>query len=340
MKIKNLIYTLGLTLFALNGFANSDSLVANNHANCSGTTWGFYGHKRINRMAVFTLPPEIFTFYKSHIEFLTDHAVDPDKRRYAVKGEAEHHFIDIDHYAPPGEDPFEVMPKKWKDAVAKYTEDTLNAYGVVPWHLQTMMYRLTKAFKEKNLSRVLRLSSDLGHYIGDAHVPLHTTENYNGGMTNQKGIHGFWESRIPELYAEDYDYLVGTAVYVADPLEEAWNIVKGSHYALDSVFRFEKELTEEFPEDEKYTIEHRGAVVMKVYSEEFSYAYAKRLDGMQERRMRSSILLVGCFWYTAWVNAGQPDLSDFKDDNTEDLKKEMEENDKFFKIGKIFGREH
>ena len=44
-------------------------------------SWGFYGHKRINRMAVFTLPPEMVTFYKQHIEFVTNHAVDPDKRR-------------------------------------------------------------------------------------------------------------------------------------------------------------------------------------------------------------------------------------------------------------------
>ena len=31
--------------------------------------WGFFGHQRINRIAVFTLPPEMFGFYKEHIEF-------------------------------------------------------------------------------------------------------------------------------------------------------------------------------------------------------------------------------------------------------------------------------
>ena len=46
--------------------------------------WGFYGHKRINRMACFTLPPELFPFFKKHIDFVSDHAVDPDRRRYAV----------------------------------------------------------------------------------------------------------------------------------------------------------------------------------------------------------------------------------------------------------------
>ena len=66
-----------------------------------------------------------------------------------------------------------------------------------------MVYQLTKAFSDKDSrSNSSRYSSDMGHYIGDAHVPLHTTENYNGKMTNQRGIHGFWESRLPELFSD------------------------------------------------------------------------------------------------------------------------------------------
>ena len=51
------------------------------------STWGFFSHKKINRMAVFTIPDEsLFHFYKFHIDFISEHAVDPDKRRYAVDG--------------------------------------------------------------------------------------------------------------------------------------------------------------------------------------------------------------------------------------------------------------
>jgi hypothetical protein len=159
--------------------------------------WGFYGHKRINRMAVFTLPPEMIGFYKKHIEYITEHAVDPDKRRYSIPEEAPRHYIDIDHYGPSA---FDSMPKFWKKAVAKYSEDTLNAYGIVPWWIDVMTYRLADAFRQGDVDRILRLSAELGHYVGDAHVPLHTTENYNGQLTNQHGIHGFWESRVPEVY--------------------------------------------------------------------------------------------------------------------------------------------
>jgi len=110
-------------------------------------SWGFYGHRRINRMAVFTLPPEMVGFYKRNIEFVTAHAVDPDKRRYASKNEAPRHYIDIDHYAKGGENPFEVMPRYWYDAVEKFTEDTLQAYGIVPWHVARMTNWLTKVLK-------------------------------------------------------------------------------------------------------------------------------------------------------------------------------------------------
>ena len=103
--------------------------------------WGFFGHKRINRIAIFTLPREMIGFYKENIEYITEHSIDPDKRRYAVEGEAQCHYIDLDHYYKPGENPFLLVPKKWTEAVAKYTEDTLQAYGIVPWHIQVVKYK-------------------------------------------------------------------------------------------------------------------------------------------------------------------------------------------------------
>lgn len=292
-------------------------------------------------MAVFTLPPEMVSFYKRNIEFITEHAVDPDKRRYAAEGEAPRHYIDIDHYVKKGEDPFTVVPQKWNDAVEKYTEDTLQAYGIVPWHIDHMVGRLTRAMKEKNYDRILRLSADLGHYVGDSHVPLHTTLNYNGQMTGQRGIHGFWESRLPELIADDYDFLVGRAEYVPYVLDKAWETVKASHFALDSVLDFERELNAEFPTDKKYSYEQRGTVLVKAYSEEYSMEYHRRLDGMVERRMRSSVVTTGSLWYTAWVNAGQPDLDLLMDNAiSEEYEKQLEEERKLFGKGKIKGRAH
>src|SRR5690554_1038399 len=304
-------------------------------------SWGFYAHRRINRMAVFSLPPEMIGFYKSNIEYLTAHAVDPDKRRYAAKGEAPRHYIDIDHYAKDGENPFETMPRRWRDAVEKYSEDTLQAYGIVPWHIASVTNWLTNAFKEKNAKRILQLSADLGHYIADAHVPLHTTENYNGQMTGQKGIHGLWESRIPELTADDYDYLVGRAKYIKSPLNAIWKAVEESHSHLDSVLFIEKDLTRKIPSDQKYAFETRGMSTVRQYSQEFALTYYRRMGDMVESRMRKSIEMVGSLWYTAWVNAGQPNLDELlgKIDHKELQEKEEEER-KLLEEKKVKSREH
>lgn len=266
--------------------------------------WGFYGHKKINRLAVFTLPPSIFPFYKENLNYITEHAVDPDKRRYIVPTEGPCHFIDLDHY----QNPFDSIPHTWKKAVEKFSEDSLRKHGIVPWHIYSTKLNLQKAFEEKNLDKILKYSADIGHYIGDAHVPLHTTHNYNGQLTNQKGIHGLWESRLVELFSEEYNYFVGKASYISNIHKETWKILKESHLALDSVFKFEAEISAEnlVP---KYSFEQRGTTTLKVYSREFSQAYHKRLNKMVERRLTAAIHMTGSIWYTAWVDAGQPDLS-------------------------------
>ena len=291
--------------------------------------WGFFGHQRINRMAVFTLPPEMITFYKKHIDYITEHAVDPDKRRYGVKEEAPRHYIDIDHY---GNDAFKIVPIYWKKAVEKFTEDTLMAYGIVPWHIDVMVRRLQEAFKREDIDRILHVSADLGHYIADAHVPLHTTENYNGQLTNQKGIHGFWESRIPELKAEDYDYFVGRARYIDSPIKAAWKIVRESHAAVDSVLKFEAMLNASFPTDKKFGFENRGNTLVKVYSQEYTESYDRMISGQVERRMRASIVMVGNLWYTAWVNAGKPNLNKIGDKQVSDsLRLALQQEEELYK---------
>jgi hypothetical protein len=276
--------------------------------------------------------------YKQDIDFLTEHAVDPDKRRYVVAEEGSRHYIDINYY---GKYPYDSLPRKWNDAVAKYSENTLNANGIVPWWVQIMLGRLTNAFKEKNQTRILRLSAEIGHYIADAHVPLHANSNHNGQFTDQKGIHGFWESRIPELLAEkEWDFFIGKAEYIKNPGDFIWKRVLESAAAADTVLKYEKELTKKFPSDQKYSFEDRNGVTIRQYSSAFSKAYDAQLKGMIEKRMRQSIYAVASFWYTAWVNAGQPDLTKLsnKEFSADDMK-EFESLNNSWKNSAIKGRE-
>ncbi|WP_259016133.1 zinc dependent phospholipase C family protein [Emticicia fluvialis] len=272
--------------------------------------WGFFAHQRINRLAVFMLPPEMFGFYKLNIDFLAANAVNADRRRYAVPREAPRHFIDLDNYADSVRN--RLPNYSWKEAVERVGEDTLYLHGIVPWHINAIKYQLTEAFRKKDVKRILSLSADLGHYIADAHVPLHTTRNYNGQLTNQVGIHGLWESRLPVLFAENYDLMLGQATYEEHPDKRAWQAIITAHTALDSVLIFEKGLSNEFSEDKKYSFEEVNNVTTRVYSRAFSARYHTMLKNQVERQMRASIKMIGDFWFTCWVDAGQPDLGAFK----------------------------
>lgn len=374
--------------------------------------WGFFGHRRINRMAVFTLPPEMLGFYKKNIEYLTEHAVDPDKRRYATKHEAVRHYIDIDHW---GTYPFPEVPRDWTETLMKFTDiyainttndtihlfgndvmsriqidfskktstyqsffvnnvlnnyyednwwiscDSLNQllaepidcqtafaidrfsqHGILPYHLLTAYRQLISAFKAQDYNRILRNSAEIGHYIGDAHVPLHTTTNYNGQLTNQVGIHAFWESRLPELYADkEYDFFVGKATYIENPRDFFWNIVLESHLELDSVLLIEQALKKEFPADQQLCYEERLSQMMLTQCEPFARAYHARMDGMVERRMTASVKAIGDVWYSAWVNAGQPNLKNLTARELSRLEqKEREEIEQQFRSGSPKGRAH
>jgi len=400
---------------------------------CAATCedWGFVGHRLLNRYAVFTLPPEMMVFYKKNIEFITEHAVDPDKRRYATKYEAPRHYIDIDHW---GEYPYENIPRRWTPALAKFTDvfiisnendtiqlfgnevsklddykftlygegiqkifgkdstiiyrdnyiefvqknierniykddkslnaedllalfsqetpqimpvsayfdDQLSNYGIIPWHLQRMQKQLTNAFTEKDAEEIIRISADFGHYVGDAHVPLHTTTNYNGQLTNQLGIHAFWESRVLELFIDEYDTFVGKADYIDYPKDYVWDVVLASHVLVDSVLNVEKRLVRDFPKDRQMCFDERLDRTINTQCEEFARAFSEEMQGMVEQRFTEAIHALGSLWYTAWVDAGQPDLNKIGLNKKEkEAQKELkEELNKAANSGKIFGRQH
>ncbi len=301
------------------------------------TSWGFFAHKRINQLAIFTLPAEMIMFYKAGSSYIIEHAVDPDKRRYIDTLEAARHYLDVENY----EQDIDSIPNKWSTALAKYGAEKLNASGIVPWQIERTYYSLVRAFKNRDSLKILKYSADLGHYIGDAHVPLHTTHNHNGQLTKQHGIHAFWESRIPELFAGTYNLIIGKANYVENPLKEAWIIVKQSHAAVDTVLLFEAELSLSFPADQKYSFSRRGNSVLKQYSSAYAKAYQNKMEGMVAKRMRAAILAVGSFWYSAWVDAGQPVLKNLiKIDLTNEEKKQTILIEKRYTDGKIIGREN
>lgn len=341
----------------------------------SDDDWGFYSHRLINKTAVFTLPIDLLPLYKDNIEYITEHAIDPDKRRYTSPLEAVRHYIDIDVWGTP---PFDQLPRDLAEAMMRYSSvfimdqtkrDTIRTWkgidewqpflqpyqqqrlsselsqrtieiqeegfislpddwlpdeyaasghqlifveyfskqGILPYHLVAFQQRLTNAFREENWSSVIRLSAEMGHYLADAHVPLHTTVNYNGQLSDQDGIHAFWESRIPELFAADkYNLFVPKARYIEDKQTWFWSIVLESHSLVHEVLRKELEVRGNIQKDQQFCFEERGGITVRLACKKYAEAYQNAMAGMVEKQMRAAIENIGSSWYTAWIDAGKP----------------------------------
>lgn len=282
--------------------------------------WGVWGHQHINRAAVFALPKPMRAFYFNHIDFITIEASVPDLRKYVLNARHEfpRHYIDVDIY---GKHPFEALPASWDKAVEKYGREKLYKYGILPWYIQLVMEKLTSAFKTHNKAKILFLSADLAHYIGDGYQPLHTTKNYDGQLTGQEGVHALFESRIPELFGACFNLHTRPAVYYEDIEKASWEIVRQSHALLQPLLTSEKALLDSLPKNRIYELDENGEIMQNQYGQPYyTKAFAKEwmhsLNGMVEHQIQQAIHTTASFWYTAWVNAGKPDLSKMDDKYT------------------------
>jgi hypothetical protein len=281
--------------------------------------WGAWSHQRINRAAVLALPPALRTFFYNHIDFVTEEAVMPDARKFVLHDKAENprHFIDVEAY----DKPLSQLPRTAAEARATYDAATLAKNGTLPWTILETLAQLTQAMKNGRKDEILFLAGDLGHYLGDAHMPLHTSLNHNGQLTGQTGIHAFFEGQLPELFGATYNFNVGTATYVADPVAETWRLLANSHASADTLLAVERQLQTEVALVDRYEHDAQGGIRKTQFSDEYhARAYATRyhqaLNHLVERQLRRAARSTADFWYTAWVNAGKPDFTRLDSDYT------------------------
>ncbi|MDI6034295.1 zinc dependent phospholipase C family protein [Flavobacterium sp. LB2P84] len=303
-------------------------------------SWGVIGHERINRAAVMALPKPLQTFFYNHIDFITQESTVPDLRRNVLNDKAEppRHYFDMENFGA-----VETFPKTMEEAKLKYDEKFLTKNGILPWYIQDMMVKLTKAFKDKRKNEILFIAADLGHYIADAHMPLHTSDNHDGQNTNQKGIHSLWESRLPELFAKDYKLNVAQGKYLENVDKATWDIIFDTHSLVEPLLATDKKLRTATAENKMYVTDATGNIVKNkyggmLYSDEYAGKFHTQLNGMVEKQMKKAITVTASFWYTAWVNAGKPDLStldatELTKRNSKTLKKDL----KTFEKGNLFG---
>jgi hypothetical protein len=303
-------------------------------------SWGIVGHERINKAAVMALPKPLQVFFYNHIDFITQEASVPDIRKYALnyKDENPRHYFDMENFGP-----VDSLPQTMEAAKKKYDAKFLNDNGILPWYIEDLMVKLTKAFKDKNRAEILFLAADLGHYVGDAHMPLHTSANHDGQLSDQKGIHSLWESRLPELFAKNYKLNVPEAQYYQDVHKATWAMIHDTHSLAQPLLDIDKKLRTSTPEGEIFKKDADGKILKSkyntaVFADQYAEKLHKELNGMVESQMKKAITATASFWYTAWVNAGKPDLSDLDSPAvTQRNYQALQDDLKLFQKGDLFG---
>jgi predicted AlkP superfamily pyrophosphatase or phosphodiesterase len=260
--------------------------------------WGFTGHRLVARKAVRTLPDPLRRVFEANAAYLTEEAITPDLQRSGPND--PDHFLDLDAF---GAYPFEAISRVEAENVARFGKD-ITAKGRLPWKIEEVYRALVQALRDRDTPRVLAQAATLCHLIADAHVPLHATDNYDGQLTGQRGLHARWESDLVERNRLQLETAVepAAAQRIADPVDYAFAVLRDSYLHSLQVLASDRESVTgrdlaETPEDERYDDEY------------FSRFYAREASRIAAR-LGASASATGSLWLSAWEEAGRPALDE------------------------------
>jgi hypothetical protein len=251
--------------------------------------WGPTGHRLVNDWAVETLPFEIRGFFAANRQFLIDHSNDPNEWMKKDRFEAKHHHIYLDKY---GLFPFLALPHSFQQAVETYGSGRVNRDGLLPWQIGEYSLRLTNAIKAHNWDEAKLDAAVLGHYVADARDPLNTTQNFDGQLTRETGLAGRFGVRLVDRYANFFISRPETAVKIDDPTEYAFQICLEAHSRVEQVLLADRKSLEGL----------RG------YGDDYFDRFYTQIGSTAMQELSGAGQDAGSYWYTAWLNAGQPEL--------------------------------
>ncbi|HEX7552148.1 MAG TPA: S1/P1 nuclease [Geothrix sp.] len=251
--------------------------------------WGDKGHRVVSALALRSLPTEPRAWFAGREAEVSDHASDPDHWKLDRK-EGPRHFLDMEPYGDP-----ERLPRTLEEAKAKLGGDYY-LYGVVPWIIQDRWRDLVDAFRQGDAAKVAMATAILGHYIGDAHVPLHTTNNHDGQLTGQRGVHSRWESGLVERHIVADDLTVLSAQPDPGFFNRPWDWLLASHALIPQLLEADREADRTTP------LGSRGKQRTQAY---WMIFWAKQGPTVKQQLQLAGQHL-GDAILNAWIAAGKP----------------------------------
>jgi hypothetical protein len=260
--------------------------------------WGWAAHRGIMQRAIDLLPPEIRAFFVERRAEVVARAIDPDLWRSAGWEEDHNHFVNFG--APAlGAYPFAAYPRDYGEALQKFGDAGLKRLGTLPWREAEMFGNLRRAFEGAGKgngyasTEVILFSGAASHYLQDATQPLHASDNYNGQLSNQTGVHERFETELYERFEARLTLSPAPPRSIASPRDYAFETLLASHQNVDALLRADKEAI--------------GA--KDTYDDAYFESFFTKVRPMLEQRLSSAITATASIIVSAWEQAGRPSLT-------------------------------
>jgi hypothetical protein len=258
--------------------------------------WGFVAHRIIVENSAAALPSAMSGLYGANLARLSDASIEPDSLLRDKEGEREkrRHYIDLDELSRP---PFDDLPFDEDRARQLYGSERVDAAGLLPWRIVGMLDQLRDAFRKKDLAKIISRSGWLSHYVADAYQPLHTTKNFDGQETCNPGVHAAFETDMIDRLKARYRLetaLPGSFVpeVIREPRKLIFAEIFSSHARVGEILRADTD----------------SIASVKKQRKDYYEELERRLGPLAREQMSRAAATTVSLWYTAWFQAGRPDL--------------------------------
>lgn len=253
--------------------------------------WGYTGHNNIAAHMNLSFNDAMQPF-NEWVNYITEHSSDADYRKSDDPNEGVRHYIDIDNYAEfvsNGE-----ISQSLDEMIAQHGSNVVYDNGVLPWATLNSYDSLVANLKRYNWEQAKYYAADLSHYVADGHMPMHITKNYDGQLTNNKGIHSRYESTMINDHIQEIQFTGQSIQKVDDVSQYIFNYLYTNYKYVDSVL-----------EADDY------AKTFSTYtsSTEYKDALWDKSKNFTQLIMNNASHALAELLYNAWLEAGSPDIS-------------------------------
>ena len=198
------------------------------------SSWGWQGHKKISENAPPSFPASLSFLTGNFTTVLVDSCVAADYRKSWDDAEYPKHYIDLDNYPEFGY--YGRIPMSWDSVIHRpqgYSFVIDN--GIVPWSTLITYDSVRDCFARQDWAKSALFAADLGHYVGDAHNPLHLTANYDGQYSGQDGIHYRYETKMINTYHDQIGYPFDSAQFIPNVQSFIFSYIYANNVFVDSI---------------------------------------------------------------------------------------------------------